>query len=140
MLTVNLDPDPGSTPHFTDYQSSIEGNQSQSTSRPVVVDEPEVNRTACMSFFSPLSYRVYKEIRSPNSQKFLRAESGIGGFDIHNSAQGIQNPVKQYFPLICNPEFITWNLESTTWNPKFKTVLDCLTCSESCISNSFSYS
>ena len=42
--------DPGSTPHFTDYRSTIEGNQSQSTSRPIVVEEPEVNRTVCHSF------------------------------------------------------------------------------------------
>ena len=46
-----------------------------------------------MSFFSPLSHRVYKEIRSPNSQTFLRAESGIRSFGIHNSAQGIRNPL-----------------------------------------------
>ena len=40
-----------------------------------------------------------KEIRIPDPVKFLLVESGILGFGIRNSAQGIQNPAT------------SWNLE-----------------------------
>ena len=51
-----------------------------------------------------------KEIRIPDPVKFLLVESGILGFGIRNSAQGIQNPAT------------SWNLEfkfhwQQIWNP-----------------------
>ena len=52
------------------------------------------------------------------SVKFLLVESGILGFGIRNTAQGIRNPPKMGFQ---NPS--SWNPKSTTWNPESKTVL-----------------
>ena len=52
---------------------------------------------------------------NPESGKFLLVESGILGFGIRNSDQGIRNPTND------------WNPESTAWNPESKTVLDSLT-------------
>ena len=72
-----------------------------------------------------------KEIRIPESMKFLLVESGILGFGIQNTAVGIRNPTEDW-----NPESrfhwqrlysSTWNPESTAWNPESKTVLDSLT-------------
>ena len=59
-----------------------------------------------------------KEIRIPDPVKFLLVESGILGFGIRNSAQGIQNPATSW-----NLEFKfhwqqIWNPESTTSNPE----------------------
>ena len=46
--------------------------------------------------------------RNPDSGKILLMESGIPGFGIRNTAQGIANP-------------------NNEWNPESKTVLDFLT-------------
>ena len=54
-------------------------------------------------------------IRIPEAGKFWLVESGILGFGIRNSVQGIRNPTND------------WNPESTAWNPESKTVLDLLT-------------
>ena len=65
------------------------------------------------------------------SEKFV--ESGIKGFAVRNTAQGIQNHTNDW-----NPEFkfhwqwlresSSWNPESTAWNPESaKTVLDSIT-------------
>ena len=43
-------------------------------------------------------------MRIPESGKFLLVESGIFGFGIRNSAQGIRNPSND-----SNPESSTWN-------------------------------
>ena len=60
----------------------------------------------------------------------LLVESGILGFGIRNTAQGIRKPSKD-----CNPESkfhwqrlesSFWNPESTAWNLESKTVLDSL--------------
>ena len=40
----------------------------------------------------------YKEIRVPEFGKFLVVESGILGFEIQNTAQGIQNPTNDWNP------------------------------------------
>ena len=40
----------------------------------------------------------YKEIRVPEFGKFLIVESGILGFEIQNTAQGIQNPTNDWNP------------------------------------------
>ena len=52
-------------------------------------------------------------MRIPESGKFLLVESGILGFVIRNSAQGIRNPSND-----SNPESSTWNPESQAWNPE----------------------
>ena len=63
-------------------------------------------------------------------REFLLVESGILGFGIRNTAQGVRNPTNDW-----NPEFkfhwqklesSTWNPESTAWNPESKTALDFL--------------
>ena len=61
----------------------------------------------------------------------LNPESGILGFGIRNTAQGIRNPLTI---RIRNPSFTDKHLESSTWNPEStagnlesKTVLDSLT-------------
>ena len=62
--------------------------------------------------------------------EILRVESGILGFGIRNTAQGIRNPVNDWNPEckfhLQRLESSTWNLESTVWNPESKTVLDSL--------------
>ena len=64
-----------------------------------------------------------KEIRIPESTKFLFVESGI-----LNTAQGIRNPTNDWNPESKfhgqRLESSTWNPESTAWNPESKTVLD----------------
>ena len=40
----------------------------------------------------------YKEIRAPEFEKFLIVESGILGFGIQNTAQGIHNPTNDWNP------------------------------------------
>ena len=53
----------------------------------------------------------YKEIQVPEFEKFLIVESGILGFGIQNTAQGIHNPTNDW-----NPEstFYWQILESST--------------------------
>ena len=72
-----------------------------------------------------------KEIHIPESKEFLPVESGILGFEIRNSAQGIRNPTTDWNPeskFHCQRlESSTWNLESGAWNPGSRTVLDSLT-------------
>ena len=57
-------------------------------------------------------------------------ESGILGFRIGNTAQGIRNPTNDWNPQskfhLQWLESSTWNPESTVWNPESKTVLDSL--------------
>ena len=50
----------------------------------------------------------------PESEKFLLVKSGIPGFGIWNSVQGIWDRAND------------WNPESTAWNSESKTVLDYL--------------
>ena len=57
-----------------------------------------------------------------NPEIFL-VESGILGFEILNTAQGIQNPATI---RIQNPSFFVKDPESTAMNPESKTVLDYL--------------
>ena len=71
------------------------------------------------------------------SRKFLLVESGIRGFEIRSSAQGIRNPTynlnresKFHWQRMWNLVPGIWNLESTAWNPGSKTVLYYLTWSE----------
>ena len=69
-------------------------------------------------------------IRIPECGKFLFMESGILGFGIRNTAQGIRNHTndcnlesKFYWQRL---ESSTWNPESKAWNPESRTVLDSL--------------
>ena len=80
---------------------------------------------------------------------FVLVESGILGFGIWHTAQGIRNPTNDSdsttsfpglfplkkmgpwergcgVPLTKNPQSSTWNPDSTVWNPESKTVLDSL--------------
>ena len=70
------------------------------------------------------------KIRIPESKKFLLVESGILGFWIRNTAQGIRNPTNNWNPESKfhwqRLESSTWNPESTEWNPESKIVLDSL--------------
>ena len=68
------------------------------------------------------------KIRIPESKKFLLVESGILGFWIRNTAQGIGNPTNNWNPesKFHWQESSTWNPESTEWNPESKIVLDSL--------------
>lgn len=43
---------------------------------------------------------------------------------IRNTSQGIRNPTEDWNP---ESKFHRRRLESTAWNPEYKTVLDCLT-------------
>ena len=60
-----------------------------------------------------------KGIQIPESAKFLPVDSGILGFRIRNSAQGVQNPDDDW-----HPKSSTWYLELIAWNPESLTVLD----------------
>ena len=71
------------------------------------------------------------------SGNILLMESGIPGFGIWNTAQGIWNPTnywnsesKFYWQI---PESGTWNPESTVRNPESKTVLDSLPWGNMCL-------
>ena len=71
------------------------------------------------------------------SGNILLMESGILGFGIRNTAQGIWNPTnywnsesKFYWQI---PESGTWNPESTVRNPESKTVLDSLPWGNMCL-------
>ena len=71
------------------------------------------------------------------SGNILLMESGIPGFGIRNTAQGIWNPTndwnsesKFYWQI---PESGTWNPESTVRNPESKTVLDSLPWGNMCL-------
>ena len=55
-----------------------------------------------------------REIRIPESDKFLLVKSGILGFGIWNSMRGIWDRANN------------WNPESTAWKSESKTVLDYL--------------
>ena len=70
------------------------------------------------------------KIRIPESKKFLLVESGILGFRIRNTAQGIRNPTNNWNPESKfhwqRLESSTWNPESKEWNPESKIVLDSL--------------
>ena len=70
-----------------------------------------------------------KRIRIPVSRKVLLVESAIFGFGIQNTAQEIRNPTKDWNP---GSNFHLQRLESTAWNPEFKTVLNSLTRGETC--------
>ena len=65
-------------------------------------------------------------IRIPECGKFLFVENGILGFGILNTAQGTQNPTKDWDP---ESKFHRQklDLDSMVWNPESKTVLDSLT-------------
>ena len=62
-----------------------------------------------------------KGIQIPEYVKFLPVDSGILGFRIRNSAQGVQNPDDDW-----HPESSTWYLEFIVWNSESLTVLDYL--------------
>ena len=71
------------------------------------------------------------------SGNILLMESGIPGFGIRNTAQGIWNPTndwnsesKFYWQI---PESGTWYPESTVRNPESKTVLDSLPLGNMCL-------
>ena len=71
-----------------------------------------------------------KGVRIAESVKILPVESGILGFGIRNTAQGVRYPTNDWNP---EPKFhwqrlesSTWNPESTAWNPESKTVFDSL--------------
>ena len=84
-----------------------------------------------------------KGIRIPESTNFSLLKSRILGFRIRNPSLGIQNPTEKKkkelaekkkkngspaFLGIRNP--LSWNPESTVWNPESKTVTDSLTWGE----------
>ena len=52
--------------------------------------------------------------------KFLLVESGILGFGIQKTAQGIRNPSNDWNQQRLKSS--TWNEESTTWDPESKSV------------------
>ena len=86
--------------------------------------------TEDISVMEPISKRNRKGIRILEPGKFLLVESGILGFGIRNTAQGIRNPTNDWNP---DSKFhwerlgsSSWNPESTAWNPESKTVLDSL--------------
>ena len=57
----------------------------------------------------------------PESMEFLFVESGILGFGIRNTAQGIRNPANDWNP---ESKFHCLRIfESSIWNPESKTVL-----------------
>ena len=62
------------------------------------------------------------------SDKFLLVESGILGFGIWNTAQGIRDSTSDWTPESKfhwqSRQSSTWNPESTGWNPEKKTDLD----------------
>ena len=89
-----------------------------------------------------LSIAPRKGIRISESGKILFVESGILGFGIRNTAQGIRNPINYWnqepikfdglvlesriqVPLKLESSQ-TCNTESTTWNPESKTGLHSL--------------
>ena len=57
-------------------------------------------------------------------------ESGILGFGVRNTDQGIRNPANDWNPESKFHKQIlesnTWNPESTAWNPEPKSALDSL--------------
>ena len=58
---------------------------------------------------------------NPESENILLVESGILGFGIRTTVQGIQNPTDDWNP---ESKFHWQRLESSIWNPESKTVLD----------------
>ena len=86
--------------------------------------------TEDISVMERISKRNHKGIRILEPGKFLLVESGILGFGIRNTAQGIRNPTNDWNPESKfhwqRLESSTWNPESTAWNPESKTVLDSL--------------
>ena len=86
--------------------------------------------TEDISVMERISNRNSKGIRILESWKFLLEESGILGFGIWNTAQGIRNPTNDWNPESKfhwqRLESSSWNPESTAWNPESKTVLDSL--------------
>ena len=70
-------------------------------------------------------FALCKGIRIPECKKFLLVESGILGFGIWNTAQGIRNPIS--IDKDWNPVIGIWNPRCGTQNPESKTVLDSLT-------------
>ena len=75
-----------------------------------------------------LSYRPIYRILIPESAKFLLVESGILGFGIWNTAQGIRNlkaifGIRKLSSTEKTPEASTWNPDSTAWNPESKCFL-----------------
>ena len=86
--------------------------------------------TEDISVMERISKRNRKGIRILEPGKFPLVESGILGFGIRNTAQGIRNPTNDWNP---DSKFhwerlgsSSWNPESTAWNPESKTVLDSL--------------
>ena len=68
----------------------------------------------------------YKGIGIPDSPKFILLESGIFGFRIRNTAQGIRYPTNDWIresKSHCQiARIYTWNPESKAWNPESRTV------------------
>ena len=62
-------------------------------------------------------------IRILESGKFLFVESEILGFGIRNTGQGVRNPTNDWNP---ESKFHWQRLESRSWNPDSRTVLDSL--------------
>ena len=56
-----------------------------------------------------------RSARNPESGKFLLVESGILGFGIRNTAQGIRNPTYDWNP---ESKFHWQSPESRIWNPR----------------------
>ena len=60
-------------------------------------------------------FALWKGIQISESGKILPAASGILGFGIQNTAQGIWKSTNDKYP---ESNFHWWRLESTTWNPE----------------------
>ena len=57
---------------------------------------------------------------NPESENILLVESGILGFGIRTTVQGIQNPTDDWNP---ESKFHWQRLESSIWNPESKSAL-----------------
>ncbi|CAH3107947.1 unnamed protein product, partial [Porites lobata] len=75
--------------------------------------------------------QIKKEKSKENQKVFTFCGAGILGFGIRNTAQNMRNSaiivIRNPSTLADNLLSITLNLESTSWNPDFMTVLDSLT-------------
>ena len=88
-------------------------------------------RNALIPRSSSAGHIISRSLRIPECEKFLLVVSGILGFGIRNTAQNMRNSaiivIRNPSTLADNLLSITLNLESTSWNPDFMTVLDSLT-------------